>query len=197
MSMGKDEAKEIANLIPESFYDILVYIIPGAYLIIDINIIFEIFSSTEIVSFASKDISWIILLIISLMLFGGMYYIGIILTTFSYYIIQVPCSRILEKITSQNRSRFQFDLFEEVPLKLKDKSSPVGAELIKRYARLNLNRNICLVSIISTLLLICNPDLQHLIISLSIFIISSISFIVRSKWLRGNIDSTSEIFNGL
>lgn len=195
--MGKDETKEIINLIPESFYDVLAYIVPGAYLFVDSNIVFNLISKTEIYSFTSTNISWIIILFSSLIILGGLYYIGIILTTFSYYLIQVPCSILLEKRLNKNRSEFQFDLFEKVPLKLKNLSSPVGTELIKRYARLNLVRNICMVGFVSSILLIFKWDTNHFIISTSVTIISLLSFLIRSKWLRNNIDKVSETFNDI
>ncbi len=195
--MGKDETKEIINIIPESFYDVLAYIVPGAYLLVDTSIVFNLFTIAEIKSVTSTNISWIIILLSSLIILGGLYYVGAILTTISYYLIQAPCSILLEKILDKNRSDYQFDLFEKIPLKLKNVSSPVGAELIKRYARLNLIRNIGMVALISIILLVFKWNITHFLISISVLIINLISILIRSKWLRNNIDKVTEIFNDI
>lgn len=68
--------------LPEGFYDLLAYVIPGAYLIL--SSMYLLFPINQISAFFLSSYSWGIDAMIIVFSFGLFYYVGITLTTFSH-----------------------------------------------------------------------------------------------------------------
>lgn len=195
--INNENTKEVIRLIPESFYDLLAYVLPGIYLVFDVLVVLGIVTKLDLVGWFQHEFSWITVLLFSVLMFGVFYYIGLVLTTISFYLIQEPCSMVLEKLLKRKRTDFHFDLFQDIPLLLKNMSSPVNAELIKIYARLNLARNISMVSVISLILLFFKWNTKHITTSTVILAVSIVCVLIRSKWLRLKLDVVDSTFKYL
>lgn len=78
------------------------------------------------------------------LIFGALYFIGQICTTVSYYLIANPSIRFSKKITNHSNAN---DIFINQVFKIKITApANVGAEVMKRYARWVLSRNMVIFS---------------------------------------------------
>ena len=95
--MAKDEKSFQSSFnLPESFYDLLAYIIPSTYFILGIFILIKPQYLEKILKISTSG-SIIIDLLATLVLVGGIYFIGQVTTTLSYYTIAIPLITIMKK----------------------------------------------------------------------------------------------------
>ena len=94
--MDDTNINKISEFLPEAFYDVISYIIASSYFLFGILLTFDFFYSFAEHSIAlfSLDLTWVFELFIVLSLMSVLYVIGIILTTFSYWLILIPTKRL-------------------------------------------------------------------------------------------------------
>ncbi|WP_203257967.1 hypothetical protein [Hyunsoonleella ulvae] len=175
----------ISKTIPEGFYDILGYIISAVYLVVGV-LLSNKYQLTDL-KFSFGE-SWVFDLFIMLIFLGGLYAIGTVLTTFSYWTILKPLTFYIKKF--KNNYENNFGLWGTKILRLRINNPNIVLEMTKRYARLIMIRNICFVSLILTFYSITAKNFT--IVYLMIFIITLITFIIRAIWLEQNFIAIEE-----
>jgi len=191
------------NILPEAFYDVLAYIIPSAYLVVGILLGCDSLNKNKILNNASTT-SWVIELFVGIIILGGLYCIGTIITSFSFYLIQKPISKFLFAIKRKSRDergidKYTFDLFGDEIIKLRIQHPSISTEITKRYARLNLLRNIAFSSLFLLLLNLLgivgliNFSSKMIVWILLILLASVAGAGIRSVWLRTNLDRISRV----
>ena len=150
--------------IPEFFYDALAYSTPSAMFLVILSIINDLDYNRFLSHFGNIN-SFVYEILISFLIFGVLYYLGQLCTTISYYLIANPyikCSKEIKKLKTAN-DIFITNMFE---IKLKAPASLIN-EIVKRYARMVLSRNV----VVFSLILLVNALLQgKYVISIYIFV---------------------------
>jgi hypothetical protein len=154
------DINEVVKNLPENFYDILAYLVPGTILLL-----FPVFIFNQYDCFLSNAykvmpsiFEKICLSLIALMI---VYIFGQFITTFSWIVIYI----LLDFISSKHECKkwvsnrlgleirpsekiFFSNTWVEDFIRIRAKQPAIGLELTKRYARLNLSRNNTFVALI-------------------------------------------------
>ena len=130
--MKTKEVEKYFGFLPEAFYDILTFLIPSAYLVIGVTICFPM-ENNDIWTLPILN-TWVWSLFGAFFVFGGLYTIGLVLTTFSYYVIFAP-------IMVMRGEKLKYKL-DKTYLKTKVHKESISIEFSKRYVRLLLLRNV-------------------------------------------------------
>lgn len=183
--MKEIKLEGISKIIPEGFYDILGYIISAIYLVTGI-LLSSKYPLTDLKF--PFGVSWVFDLFIILIFLGGLYAVGTILTTFSYWIVLKPLTFFIKKFKKNYENNF--GLWGTKILRLRISNPNIVMELTKRYARLIMIRNICFVSLILIFysIIVNNFTVTYLIV----FILTLITFIIRAIWLEQNFIAIQE-----
>lgn len=183
--MENKSIKEVAELIPEGFYDIFAYIIPSAVLVGSIDYLNS--SINLINSLESIKSSWVFELLAILLIIGVLYCIGMVITTLSYCTVQRLIYYMIKlfkvkSIKLENRKGLDFG---DLTLDMR-KNNPIQVpEMIKRLARVNLSRNLFFVFLILTPYSINKSGTLFFICFTLIFLFTSYKRVI---WYREDIE---------
>ena len=159
---------KLASL-PEMFYDLLAYTTPSAIFLSFLVLINEI-NITPILKPLKELDSFIFETLVAFLMFGALYFIGQICTTVSYYWVANPSIKLSKRLKNHSNAN---DIFISSVLKIKITASPeVGAEIMKRYARWVLSRNMVIFSGILLLNSIIKSCPLYIYIMVTVFILS-------------------------
>jgi len=177
--------KDTHSFLPTGFYDLLAYIIPASFLLFGIAIIFPEVLAVPSKLYKLSTNSLVHDVFSSFLAFGFLYTIGSILTSFSYILFQILITKIFDGV-SLKCFGFERDFGNQLlaVLPLEQKSN----EITKRYARLNLIRNVALSSLILMIVSFFSSECLITITFLIIFLISLVNTALRTIWLLQNID---------
>ena len=189
-----DQATEKAlQILPDSYYDLLAYIVPSAYLILSYFYCFN-FGNTNVALLFDMNGSWVFELFFGFVVLGGLYAFGIILTTISSRLIIRPTRYAIEKFSPGDLEKLNpsknvnyFDGMDSHSLKIKLLIPEISPEITKRYARLTMIRNISLSSIMLFALSCIALDLKNTVFFLVASALSLFSYYMRYKWMCFNI----------
>ena len=110
MSKEMKNIEKITSPLPEAFYDVLAYIVSSTFFFI--GTIYSIgFIDQNLTKITLPQFSWVWDLLIGFIIFGSLYCIGLILTTYSYYVIQKPIKFILIKTSKLDKNVVQKKLY--------------------------------------------------------------------------------------
>jgi hypothetical protein len=190
--MAGESMKSITDGVPEFFYDLLAYVIPAVYLTVGLVFISRIYILFSQFEFLLLD-NIIIDVVLAIIGFGGLYFIGQILTTFSSFIVWKFPIWIYNKIFTNKAvpiSPNWYDGYRKFELE-----KPYIASLItKRYSRWVSSRNMVLANIILLVLNLVYRE-KYVIIILVLILIFLIDSVVRKKWLNTYISKLASIDN--
>jgi hypothetical protein len=188
--MYKENIEKSLESLPEAFYDVLTYIIPSSYLAVCILLHFSAFNS-DIANLVTITKSWVFELLLGFLILGGLYFIGALITSFSYYLIHIPIVWFLRRI-NKNENDFYLIFGTEI-FKLRIEHPLLATDLTKRYARLNLTQNIVFSNFLLILLEVFSPHNSGGIwLYYVVIIFSLISSFIRIRWLNENFEALQE-----
>jgi len=186
--MENEPLKSISEGFPEFFYDLLAYVIPSVYLVLGLALILgrvnEIFSFEPLIN---VNIIFNIFLII--IMFGFLYLIGQLLTTFSNILVWKIPVWLIDSFRNKKlgkKSHYTIDWYDGYR-KLEIEKPKIANLVTKRYSRWISSRNIIMANII---LLIINSFQRQIygwfiFVSMALFIVD---LILRKKWLDTYIE---------
>ncbi|PLX02762.1 MAG: hypothetical protein C0595_09560 [Marinilabiliales bacterium] len=176
--------KSPSNL-PEGFYDLMVYIISSLILVLGY---LYISNNMELINKLNNNSTWVFELLMMLFILGGLYTIGILITTFSKWIFFKPCELLLSN--RLKNKKLDFTYWEKELIKIKSKSIHLNNEITKRYARFVMLRNLAFSSLVLSII-----ELQfghYNFLFLIIFSISLIAYILRLIELIDEFDTIKD-----
>ena len=178
--MSDIKLENLSKIVPEGFYDIIGYVISAVYLIVG-----YLYATENLMDFKlpTLETSWVIDITLVFIIIGGLYVIGTIITTFSYWTLLKPYKWSLIKI-KPSKYKDSFGYWGTKNLEWRIKYSSLIPEMTKRYARLIMTRNIAFVSLILLVLELFTDKYEF--VFLIIFIISLLTFCIRAVWLEEN-----------
>jgi len=188
--MSKEAFGSITDLMPESFYDLLAYVVPASFFSIGLAYVSGWLPLNSPL-FGASDKSIIADALIGFIIFGAMYFIGQVATSSSFYIVAVPIRWVLAK---RNASLWKADnrIVERwFAIRGVGKANEV-AEVSKRLARWVMSRNVVFFSTILGILCLARGNTQILFVCSVCFIIGLIDFTIRTSWLQRSFESVLE-----
>ena len=185
--MGSADSTDFNKVLPESFYDLLAYIIPFSYFIGSLIYLIEgEIPLSKINSFTPDSVFFQALL--SLIGLGLMYVGGQVATSLSFFIISRPVSWILHKLKKLSSNKFSIIEFW---FEIRTQNTPsVQAEIAKRIGRWVMTRNIAFLSLILIFYSGFAAGCSFIFVFISIFIVSLIDFSIRTVWLERSFKET-------
>ncbi len=213
--MPKEINERTIRTLPEAFYDIIAYIIPSVYLVV--GIVFSLkWSYKE--TFLNKLIlerDWVKDLFLGFFILGGLYIVGLTVTTMSFFIIFKPLyplfgyrkyqsdsnsnitlndsKKMIPKNNYSKKLQKAFDQFDKEYMEIKILHTEVSHEITKRYARWVSIRNIAFLSLVLAIINIFMKNNFNFILFIVVFIITFIDSCVRRIWIEQNINDILSI----
>lgn len=163
--------------IPEVFYDTLAYVIPAAYLVFGILVA----APSILGSFAefTQDISsWVIETLLVMLIFGGMFIVGQMLTVISFYFVWYWPYKITRK----------YESIQKDYIKIKVTYPSMSLLITKRFAKCVCSRNMVLSSVILAFYHMMEGNTKIAIVAFALAVVFLIDTHVRRKWLTEFIE---------
>jgi len=179
MEEYKKHIERFYSGLPEAFYDGLAYVIPAAYLTIGIELLYGVFNDWVTI-YLSRNQPFIVDLFIAFIVLGGLYIVGQLLTTCSYYILHCPLKRI-----HREENENWYNDYRRIEIEF----PAVSLLLTKRYARWMSARNVALSSILLVVLSLFGKQYLCVMIFGLIALLFLFDLVVRYRWLKNYIST--------
>jgi hypothetical protein len=186
--MSNESIKAVAEGIPEFFYDIMAYVIPGLYLIFGLGLVLEVFENFSLESIKLSE-NFVLDAFILLASIGALYLLGQLLTTFSSLVVWKLPVWIFNKIIPPHKIiKFHENIdWYDGYRKLEINKLRIAGLVTKRYSRWVASRNVVFANLV---LIIINLIFHkpYGIILLGLLLVFSLDTALRKVWLNKYIN---------
>ena len=184
--MPDKRSGSIHELLPESFYDLLAYVVPSALFVVAILGSLEPEKVKTWIAHCTLD-STVYEILIGFFIFGALYLSGQVATSFSYFVVALPVRWVLRLFMPSFKDR-NFGLLERWFAVRKTCVPGVRSEMSKRLARWVMSRNVVFFGLVLIPFSAVNADTVLLLVSLFCTGIFLFDFAVRTTWVEQSFD---------